>query len=204
MQAEAKQRALLNEKIWTVHLVKCLILVLLILFALIELDIIYFGFSSKPQKADCIIVPGCKVDGSIPTPFLAARLDKALQLYHNGYSNRFIVSGGRGRGEDMSEAKCMRNYLAARGVNPDNIIVEDHSRSTMENIRNSHREMAKKGFHSAIIVSNCFHLKRISCLARQQRLPASYAGVFRARYIFDESYGFLREVPALLITWLKA
>ncbi|MEN6462890.1 MAG: YdcF family protein [Syntrophomonas sp.] len=191
-----------NSKITIKALAKTLILILLTFCLLIEASIIHFGFTTQPQKADCIIVLGCKVDGSVPTPFLAARLDEALRLYQEGYAEHFIVSGGKGSGEHISEAKCMRDYLVARGINPGIITMEDRSKSTMENIKYSKQKMQGIGAHTAIIVSNRFHLKRISCLAKQQQLSASYSGVFLPRYIFDETYGFLREVLGVIITCL--
>ena len=44
-----------------------------------------------------------------------------------------IVSGGRGRGEDITEASAMKDYLVSKGINKDMIIMEDKSKTTKEN-----------------------------------------------------------------------
>ncbi|MCH3964656.1 MAG: YdcF family protein [Clostridium sp.] len=160
-------------------------------------EVIFFGENSKPEKSDCIIVLGCKVYGSTPSPFLAARTDEGLRLYNRGYGSYIIVSGGRGNGENISEAMAMRNYLISRGVDPKRIIMEDKSMSTMDNLTNSSRIMKKEGFKTAIIVSNKFHLKRASLMARKQDINASYSGVFVSDYKAHEIKGYIREIPAL-------
>lgn len=51
---------------------------------------------------------------------------------------RFIVtSGGQGPDEDVPEARAMRDYLVARGVPADRIMMEPHSSTTWENLANA-------------------------------------------------------------------
>ncbi|WP_446898784.1 YdcF family protein [Clostridium sp. LBM24168] len=160
-------------------------------------EIVFFGENSKPEKSDCIIVLGCKVYGSTPSPFLAARIDEGLRLYNSGYGNYIIVSGGKGIGENISEAQAMKNYLIFKGVNSSRIIMEDESASTMSNLINSSKIMRREGFKTAVIVSNKFHLKRASLMAKKQNIHCSYSGVFVSKYKGHEIKGYIREIPAL-------
>ncbi|WRN72119.1 YdcF family protein [Staphylococcus aureus] len=51
------------------------------------------------------------------TPMLAARLDRALDIYQQQASaTKIIVSGGQGPDEPISEALAMQRYLIAHGV----------------------------------------------------------------------------------------
>jgi len=59
--------------------------------------IAYFGTRVEPAKADCVIVLGCGLYGSTPSPFLMARLDEGIRLYRGGYAGKIIVSGARVR-----------------------------------------------------------------------------------------------------------
>lgn len=77
---------------------------------------IYFGARARPSASDCAIVLGCGLYGTAPSPFLMARLDEGARLYREGYANRIIVSGGKGPGEDITEADAMKDYLVERGV----------------------------------------------------------------------------------------
>lgn len=158
-----------------------------------------FGFFAKPKKSDCIIVLGCQVKGTAPSPFLAARLDEGIRLFKEGYSNYIIVSGGKGTGEEISEAEAMKNYLVAKGIDKNKIIMEDKSLSTMENLGFSKALMDSKGFKNAIIVSNKYHLKRASVMARKNGIAdASFSGVYVSKHPSSEITGFIREIPALI------
>ncbi|NMM64187.1 YdcF family protein [Clostridium sp. P21] len=172
-----------------------IIAVLVIIFAF---QVVYFGESSKPQKSDCIVILGCKVYGSTPSPFLAWRTDEGLKLFKEGYANYIIVSGGKGEGENISEAEAMKRYLVHKGVDASKVIIEDKSATTMANLINSKNIMEKRQFKTAIIVSNKYHLKRASLMAKDQGINASYSGVFVTPYKSNEIIGYIREVPALI------
>lgn len=175
-------------------------LIILIVFLLIltGVNIIYFGLSTNPIRSDCIIVLGCKVYGTVPSPFLKSRLEEGLRLYNEGFGEYIIVSGGRGRGEDIAEAEAMKNYLVSRGVNSDKIIMEDQSFSTMENIKYSYIKMKEYNFNTVVIVSNKYHLKRASMMAKKIGVKASCSGVFVSQHMHHEITGFIREILALL------
>lgn len=175
----------------------CLVTVVFVAVLITEFEVVFFGENSKPEKSDCIIILGCKVYGSTPSPFLAARLDEGLRLYNRGYGGYIIVSGGKGSGENISEALAMKSYLISKGVDSSRIIMEDESMSTMANLINSSRIMKKEGFETAVIVSNKFHLKRASLMAEKQNIHGSYSGVFVSNYKIHELKGYIREIPAI-------
>lgn len=165
-------------------------------------EVFYFGQSSKPKKSDCIIVLGCQVYGTTPSPFLAWRTEHALKLYKEGYGKYIIVSGGKGQGENISEAEAMKRYLISKGMEASKILIEDKSASTMANLINSKAIMDQKGLKTAIIVSNKYHLKRASLMAKQQNINGSYSGVFVTPYKHHEFIGYIREIPALIKYYL--
>jgi uncharacterized SAM-binding protein YcdF (DUF218 family) len=150
----------------------------------------------KPVKADCIIVLGCKVDGTIPSPFLVSRVDEGIRLYKLGYGKVIIMSGGQGKGENISEAAAMRNYAVSMGVPTANIIQENKSANTLSNLINSKKIMEDNKLGTAVIVSNKYHLKRASLIAKEVGLKASYSGVYNSNYKSQEINGFIREILA--------
>lgn len=175
---------------------------LLVIFILIEAMIISFGANSKPKKSDVIIVLGCAVYGKFPSPFFKERLNEALRLYNEGYAKYIIVSGGKGEGEFISEAEAGKEYLVKKGVPAKFILLENKSFSTYENLLFSKKLMEKYSLKTAVIVSNKFHLKRSSIIAKKIGIKATFSGVFVDKYIHEEIRGFLREVPALLHSYL--
>ena len=68
----------------------------------------------------------------------------------------------------------------------------------MENLSNSKKVMVDKGFKTAVIVSNKYHLKRASLMAKKVGIDASFSGVYVTPYKSHERIGFIREIPGLL------
>lgn len=92
----------------------------------------------RRRQYDYIIIHGAGLDGPRPTPLLAGRIDKALELWKKQHQHgKFVVSGGQGADEIVSEAQAMRDYLLEKGVPGDAILMEDKSTTTWENLRYS-------------------------------------------------------------------
>ena len=92
----------------------------------------------RRRQYDYIIIHGAGLDGPRPTPLLAGRIDKALELWKKQHQRgKFVVSGGQGSDEVVSEAQAMRDYLLDKGVPGDAILMEDKSTTTWENLRYS-------------------------------------------------------------------
>ncbi|WP_123053024.1 YdcF family protein [Clostridium sp. JN-1] len=179
---------------------KIVILLILIFTAAIiltGLDIICFGNNAVPKRSDCIIILGCRVYGSTPSSFLKSRVEKGFELYKDGYGKYIIVSGGRGSGENISEAEAMKRYLVSKGMDSSKILIDDKSASTIANLINSKAIMKKNDLKTAVIVSNKYHLNRASLMAKHEGIEASCSGVFVASHKYDEALGYIREIPAL-------
>lgn len=93
-----------------------------------------------PDDLEAVIVLGCAMrrDGT-PTPLLAGRCDKAMELYREqcertGRSPLIVASGGQGADEIMSEAECMKNYIVSSGIPEKDVFVESRSMRTSENM----------------------------------------------------------------------
>ena len=92
----------------------------------------------RHRQYDYIIIHGAGLDGPRPTPLLAGRIDKALELWNKQHQHgKFVASGGQGADEIVSEAQAMRDYLLEKGVPADAILMEDKSTTTWENLQNS-------------------------------------------------------------------
>ena len=92
----------------------------------------------RRRTYDYIIIHGAGLNGPRPTPLLAGRIDKALELWGKQHQHgKFVVSGGQGADEVVSEAKAMRDYLLEKDVPLDAILMEDRSTTTWENLKYS-------------------------------------------------------------------
>ena len=92
----------------------------------------------RRRTYDYIIIHGAGLNGPRPTPLLAGRIDKALELWNKQHQHgKFVVSGGQGADEVVSEAQAMRDYLLEKDVPLDAILMEDKSTTTWENLKYS-------------------------------------------------------------------
>ena len=89
---------------------------------------------------DYILILGCRVrpDGTL-YPLIRGRVDCALafrekQLEKTGKAPVLVPSGGKGSDEQLSEAEAMAAYLRAKGIPAEEILVENRSTTTMENL----------------------------------------------------------------------
>lgn len=113
------------------------------------------------EKTEAVIILGCQVRGEMPSQMLKRRLDAALEVLDENPEAVCVMSGGRGNGEDISEAECMRRYLTAAGINEARLYAEDKSTSTRENIAFSAEILEKLGISENImLVTNEFHQYR--------------------------------------------
>lgn len=180
------------------NIIKLLFLVGVLVSVVLGVIIGAFGITARPKKSDCIIILGCQVRDTTLSQFLKARLDKGIELYNVGFAKYIIVSGGQGPGENISEAEAMKTYLLSNGINEKDILMEEKSSNTMENLQYSKNIMIEMKLDTAIVVSNKYHLKRASIMAKRVGLNASYSGVFVSKYFFNEVYGFFREIPGII------
>jgi len=171
---------------------------LICLITVIEINIFYKGFNSQPQKADVIIVLGCAVWRDVPSPALYERIYKAYELYRDGFANKIIASGAMGDGENVTEAAAIKKQLIRLGVNPRDIIEEDKSTDTIENLTFSKKIMKNNGYNKSIIVTNYFHIYRSSMIASDLKMKATFG---KARMPDSAPYlvsSNLREILALI------
>ena len=129
------------------------------MFFLVEAKI--FGAMRKTVEKEVtwLIVLGAQVRGVKITNSLKRRLDAALDYAKKHQQVKIIVSGGQGKGEDITEAEAMYKYLESHGIEKERIYLEDTSTTTLENLRNSGNIVGDFSLPVAI-VTNDFHLYR--------------------------------------------
>lgn len=149
----------------------------LILFGALEVFIAMESRGRTAQAGDgpeVMVVFGCQVRADGPSILLRDRLDTALAYLEDHPNTRIVVTGGKGDDEHVSEAQAMYDYLTARGVSWDQILMEDQSRNTHQNIQNTWKALCGQTgpWDSVLVPEECryvlvssdFHLARILML----------------------------------------
>ena len=73
-------------------------------FFVVREVLIAHSASEAPEYA---VVLGAGVHGTTPSRSLRARLEAALKFANENPGSLLVLSGGQGRGEDITEARCM-------------------------------------------------------------------------------------------------
>lgn len=156
------------------YIAAALAAVIVLAFALMCLRICLLARKKRSIcRCDCIIVLGAMVwpDGRICNT-LRYRCERALETYHMFPGTKIIVSGGMGSREPCTEALAMRAYFLKKGIPETDVIAEDKSRSTVENLAFSAKIMKECGYDTAIIVTSDYHAERALSMARDMGMNA--------------------------------
>lgn len=138
-------------------------------FLVIEGIIVGYGRSKPDPGADYAVVLGARVIGKKPSYNLEKRLEKAYNYLQESPDTKAVLSGGKGPGEDISEAQAMYEYLTGQGISGDRLILEDRSVNTDQNLGYSIAKMTGSK-EKVVIISNRFHLYRALGIARKKGL----------------------------------
>lgn len=159
--------------------------------------LIWDGLHDEIGTADLGVVLGNTVNtDSSPSPRLAARLDRTLQLYQQGAFPLVLVSGALGK-EGHDEALVMRDYLTARGIPPAQVLVDSDGRTTFATAKNTEALMRLHRLHSVLVVSQYFHVPRVKLAMRRFGISTVYSA---HAYHFEirDLYSISRELAGYL------
>jgi uncharacterized SAM-binding protein YcdF (DUF218 family) len=182
-----------------------IIMILLLIFAFI-----YINQSKNLNKTDIYkdnvaVVLGAAVwSNNIPSPSLASRAEKALELYKIGVVKKIQLTGGNAPGE-LSEAEVAYRYLKLKGVDTNNMWIEKKTSNTAEQVRFVKEELIdRKHIENIVFVSNSYHLTRINEICSFYKINAGIESSEMTVSFEKNIYYKLRESIALLEFWFFA
>ncbi|MBO7745122.1 YdcF family protein [Paenibacillus sp. MWE-103] len=113
----------------------------------------FMFFETKLEPADVILIPGAG------QPRL---MERAAELYHQGFAPTILPSGGPSRNVETTEWAFLREIGLALGVPDHAILREDRAANTFENARFSKQVLQQKGVipKKAILVCKSYHARR--------------------------------------------
>ena len=173
----------------------------------IEIYVINVG-SSDPSAlpADAVVVLGAGVIGTQPSLSLYTRLTAALDYLEENPEIPVVLTGGRGYGEEITEARCMYDWLTARGVDPARLILEEQAGNTAENFAFSRKLLEERGIDPAednvAVVTNDFHIARSRLIAARQGYGYAFGVPAELPWLHLEVNYYLREAFAMVKTWI--
>ena len=179
------------------RLIASIVLAIIALWAASMAAVLLFSWMDQARPADSIVVLGAAQYDGRPSPVLRARLDHGISLWNNGMGKVLVLTGGKGAGDTTSEADVGRSYARKRGVPDTAILLENKGRTTRESMLGVAELLERRGIKTAILVSDPFHMLRLSIIGRRFGLtpytsptrtsPISPNREKRWRYMLGES-----------------
>ncbi len=141
-----------------------------------------YGSVDEKRPADVAVVLGAGTyDGEV-SPVYQERINHGIWLYENGYVEKLILTGGYGEVSSVSDAAAAGRYAVLAGVPETDILIEERSTITQENLLYAKELMDEAGYETALIVSDPLHMKRAMLLAKDTGLEAYSAPTPTSRY----------------------
>lgn len=171
-------------------------------FAVLEARVVSWARTDLETPVAAVIVLGAGVNGTEPSLSLRTRLDAALDYARARPGIPIVLTGAQGAGEAVSEARCMAEWLAERGIGRDRMVLEERARNTEENIGYSLRLLEEMGVDTTeniAVVSSDYHLCRASMYMTGNMVPVAAAMPGRywpliLNYFVREAFGVAEEL----------
>jgi SanA protein len=161
---------------------------------------IFTPAAAPGQPTAIVFGAGLRRDGT-PTLVLADRVATAASLYREGKAETLLLSGST-HGARYDEAEAMRTLALSLGVPAGAILLDKQGNRTLDTCLRARQAF---GIHSALLVTQRFHLPRALVLCEALGMQAtgvqadlsSYST--RARWFWE-----IRELPASLVALVDA
>lgn len=128
--------------------------------------LLFQGLEDTGENVDCILVLGSMKAAQYRVPV-------AVEAYIARRARKMMLCGGKVRAfpdGNYSEAEHMRQTALASGVAEEDIILENSSQDTVENILFALIELQRSFYlnnvHSVLLVTTAYHMRRSLAIAR--------------------------------------
>ena len=141
-----------------------------------------YGAVDEKRPSDVAIVLGAGTFNGVVSPVYRERINHGVWLYENGYVEKLILTGGYGVGSVLSDAAAAGQYAVSVGMPEADILLEERSAITQENLTYAGELMEDAGYETALVVSDPLHMKRAMLLAKDAGIGAYSSPTPTSRY----------------------
>jgi uncharacterized SAM-binding protein YcdF (DUF218 family) len=187
---------------WLLWLAALAALTVMAFFAVTGIRIVLEGRQQELHAADAIVVFGAAEYAGHPSPVLRARLDHALDLFHQGIAPVIITTGGAAADPTFSEGGVGSDYLEKHGVPERGLIAETQGSDTARSAVRVAVIMRANGLRSCVAVSDAYHVFRIKKVLEHEGIGPVYVAPrpdSRPRGKAQRCVAVLREAASYLL-----
>ena len=153
------------------------------------------------RVSDVIVVLGASQFDGRPSSVFTARLVHARDLWRDGVAERIVTVGGNRVGDRFTEAGSGKRWLAAHGVPESRVAAVPTGSDTLSSLTAVHRHLQRRGWSTAVIVTDPWHALRTGSMASDRGIDAVLSPTRRGpavrtrsteiRYIVRETFAYL-------------
>ncbi|UOO82214.1 YdcF family protein [Uruburuella testudinis] len=160
------------------------LMLVLVLFGMCIAEVYRSGNRVLPAQyhADAAVVLGAAAWDKRPSPVFQERINHAIALYQAGRVDKLVFTGGTPKKGFMTEAEVGRRYALKQGVPARDILFENTSRDTYQNLLNIKPLLREHDIADIVIVTDPYHTARAAVMARDLGLQAETSGTPTSRY----------------------
>jgi vancomycin permeability regulator SanA len=161
----------------------------------------YVAREDVRTHSDAILVLGAAQFNGTPGDVLAWRLQHALTLFRDGVAKHIVTVGGNQPGDKYTEAGSGVAWLSQHGVPANDLVGVRTGNDTLQSMVAAGKEFRKRGWHTAVIVTDPPHSLRSRTMARANGIdavtsptrsgPTVYSRDTQLHYIVRETGGYL-------------
>lgn len=144
--------------------------------------IVFYPADNEHLAADAAVVLGAAVWGDRPSPVFRERIHHALSLYRARRVRKILFTGAADSSNEPPASRVARDYAVSLGAPSYDILTEEQSRTTEENICRARDIGRAHGLASFLIVSDPLHMRRAIAIARDAGMDAYPAPTPTTRY----------------------
>ncbi|WP_181772608.1 YdcF family protein [Amycolatopsis pittospori] len=153
------------------------------------------------DRADVIVVLGAAQYNGRPSEIFQSRLAKAKALYDQGVAATIVTAGGKKADDNYTEAQAGALWLRKRGVPVSATLAVGEGSDTLRSLRAVAEQVEKRGWKTAVLVSDPWHSFRARTMADDLGLDAwtspTHSGpIVQTRE--TQAFYIVRETGALL------
>ena len=121
-----------------------------------------------PTNPDCFVIPSYALKNrNEPTAPTRAQIELAITWWRKFPRARLMMCTGDNQGLGVTNARVMADYAARAGVPRANLIEEDQSRNTRENLQYAMAIIAREKFVQPTLVTLDLYTTRAVAIARK-------------------------------------
>ncbi len=158
---------------WALRMAVLVVTVIVLYFAVTLVQVWLTSRQYDPHAAGAILVMGAAQYDCVPSPDLAARLDQAAILYHQGYAPLIVVTGNKKPGDKCTEAQSGAMYLEQVKHVPHSAILEAGGDDSYQNIADAKPALEAHGAKVILVTTDPFHEDRSMAIASSLSLTPS-------------------------------